>query len=225
MRSGALHEPQHEVVVLAAVESRPKAAELQRQAPPVDAEMAGVHQGVHVLRGPSGLDVAYEGPVVGDHVLVAVEHVEGGVGGDAVGDVLQRVGGEGVVVVQQGDVVAGGEREGGVGGVGDAVGGVVAGEVDAGVGGGVALQRGGDLGVGGAVVDEAQLPVGVGLVAHGGDGLLEHGQGWVVDRGEHRDERPARGDVLGRRDAAPRARRRALRRSNSAGSTQIARAT
>ena len=49
-------------------------------------------------------------------------------------------------------------------------------------------------GVGGAVVDEAQLPVGVGLVADGGDGLFEHGQGWVVDGGEHRDERSARGD-------------------------------
>ena len=54
---------------------------------------------------------------------------------------------------------------------------------------GVALQRGGDLGVGGAVVDQAELPVGVGLVADGGDGLLEHLRGWVVDGGEHRDER------------------------------------
>ena len=44
-------------------------------------------------------------------------------------------------------------------------------------------------GVGGAVVDEAQLPVGVGLVADGGDGLLEHVRRWVVDGGEHGDER------------------------------------
>ena len=223
---GVLHETEHEVIVLAAVESRLKAAELERQAPPVDAEMAGVHQGVHVLRGPSGLDVTNEGAVVGHHVLVAVEHVEGGVGGDAVGDVLEGVGGEGVVVVQQGDVVAGGECEGGVGGFGDAAGGGVAGEVDAGVGGGVALQGGGDLGVGGAVVDQAQLPVGVGLVAHGGDGLLEHGQGWVVDGGEHRDERPAGGDAAGcwvRRRVARAA--GARWGSMSAGSTHIARAT
>ena len=52
-----------------------------------------------------------------DHVLVAVEHVEGGVGGDVVGDVLERVGGEGVVVVQERDVVAGGKVQGGVGGL------------------------------------------------------------------------------------------------------------
>ncbi len=88
--------------------------------------------------------------------------------------------------------------EGGVGGVGDAAGGVVAGEVDAGVGGGVALQGGDDLGVGGAVVDEAELPVGVGLVADGGDGLLEHVQGWVVDGGEDGDERPSRGRGVAR---------------------------
>ena len=68
----------------------------------------------------------------------------------------------------------------------------MAGEVDAGVGGGVALQGGDDLGVGGAVVDEAELPVGVGLVADGGDGLLEHVQRWVVDGGEHRDQRSRR---------------------------------
>ena len=127
----------------------------------------------------------------------------------------EGVGGEGVVVVQQGDVVAGGEGHGGVGGRGDAVGGVVAGEVDAGVGGGVVLQRGGDVGVGGAVVDEAQLPVGVGLVADGGDGLLEHLRRWVVDGGEHGDERPAgaragspaldRGGGVGRRRRVGRA--------------------
>ncbi len=108
-------------------------------------------------------------------------------GGDVVGDVLEGVGGEGVVVVQEGDVVAGGHGEGGVGGGGDAAGVVVAGEVDAGVGGGVVLQGGGDGGVGGAVVDEAELPVGVGLGADGGDGFFEHRGGWVVDGGEHRD--------------------------------------
>ena len=50
-------------------------------------------------------------------------------------------------------------------------------------------QRGDDLGVGGAVVDEAQLPAGEGLRADGGDRLFEHVQGWVVDWGQHRDQR------------------------------------
>ncbi len=136
---GPLHEPEHEVVVLAAVKARSEAAQLDGQVATVHAQVAGVHDRRHVVRGPSGLDVAGERPIVGDHVLVAVEHVESGIGGDAARDVLEGVRGERVVVVQQRDVLASGERQGGVGGRGDAVGGVVAGEVDAGVSGGVAL--------------------------------------------------------------------------------------
>ena len=91
----------------------------------------------------------------------------------------------------------------------------------------MALQGGGDLGVGGAVVDEAQLPVGVGLVAHGGDGLLEHGQGWVVDRGEHRDERAAPAAIVRGRRRGRRGSREAGAAcgSISAGSTHTARVT
>ncbi len=44
-----------------------------------------------------------------------------------------------------------------------------------------ALQRGDDLGVGGAVIDQAQLPVRVRLLAYGGDRLLEHVGRRVVD--------------------------------------------
>ena len=138
--------------------------------------------------------------VVGDHVLVGVDHVEVGVGGDAVGDVLEGVGGEGVVVVQEGDVVAGGEVQGGVGGVRRSRR-AVSWRVRWMRGSEAAWrsQRGDDLGVGGAVVDQAQLPVGVGLVADGGDRLLEHVQRRVVDGGEHRDQRA--GPVRRRRRA------------------------
>ena len=97
---GALHQPQDEVVVLAAVEARSEAPQLDRQLAPVDAQVARVHHRRHVLRRPPGLDVTRERPIVGHHLLVAVEHVERGVDGDAMGDVLQSVGGEGVVVVQ-----------------------------------------------------------------------------------------------------------------------------
>ena len=186
---GTVHEPQDEVVVLAAVVARPEATELDGELAPVDAQVARVHERGHVVRRPARLDVAYERPVVGDDVLVAVEHVEGGVRGDAVGHVLQGVRGEGVVVVQEGDVVAAGEGHGGVGGLRDAPGDDVAGEVDARVGVRVVLQRGGDVGVGGPVVDQAELPFGVGLVAHRGDGLLEHRERRVVDGGEDGDER------------------------------------
>ena len=84
--------------------------------------MTRVHQRRHVLGRPAGLRVALDQPAVADDVFVGVDHVEVGLGGDLVGDVLEGVGGEGVVVVQQGDVVAGGELERGVGGGGDAAG-------------------------------------------------------------------------------------------------------
>ena len=80
-------------------------------------------------------------------------------------------------------------------------------EVDAGVRGGVAVQCGDDLWVGGAVVHQAQLPVGERLCLDGGDRLFEHVQGWVVDWGQHRDQRrvesptaiPNPGRAVGRR--------------------------
>ena len=56
---GPLHQPQHEVVVLAAVEPRLEAAELDGQRPPVDPEMAGVHERRHVLGRPARLGVLW----------------------------------------------------------------------------------------------------------------------------------------------------------------------
>ncbi len=101
---GPLHEPQHEVVVLASIELRLKPPELDGQRPPVDAEMTRVHQRGHVLGRPPRLWMTLDQAPVADDVLVAVDHVEVGLSGDPVGDVLEGVRREGVVVVQQGDV-------------------------------------------------------------------------------------------------------------------------
>ena len=130
---GALDQPQDHVDVLGAVELGAKAADLCDQRPPVDAEMTRVAVGAQRVRRPVGLEVHPDLTAVEDDVLVGVDHVEVGLGGDLVGDVLEGVGGEGVVVVQQGDVVAGGELERGVGGGGDAAGVFASFEVDAGV--------------------------------------------------------------------------------------------
>ncbi|HLY81718.1 MAG TPA: hypothetical protein VKQ71_01975 [Acidimicrobiales bacterium] len=108
----------------------------------------------------------------------------------------EGVGGEGVVVVEQRDVGAGGHVQGGVGGGGDTAGVLASCEVDAGVLGGVALEGGDDVGVGGAVVDQAEFPVLEGLLAYGSDGFLEHGNGRVVDRGEDGDERAVGGQSV-----------------------------
>ena len=107
---------------------------------------------------------------------------------------------------------------------------VAAGEVDAGVRGGVALEGGDDLGVGGAVVDQAELPVGEGLGADRGDRLLEHVRGgsWTgvsTEISGPSDERL----TVGRRGPMPvelRAGSSATRRGSAiSGATQAARAT
>jgi len=108
---GVLGQSQNEVIVLAPVESRLEAAELDCQRASVDAQMARVHQSSHVLGRPAGLWMPLYQHSVPDDVFVGVDHVEVGLGGDLVGDVSERVGGEGVVVVQQGDVLASGELE------------------------------------------------------------------------------------------------------------------
>ena len=52
---GPLHQAEHEVVVLAAVELRPKPAEIDGEGAPVDAEMTRIHQRRHVLGRPPRL--------------------------------------------------------------------------------------------------------------------------------------------------------------------------
>ena len=79
----------------------------------------------------SGLRCSQIGWPSPDDVLVAVDHVEVGLRRDLLGDSFEGVGGEGVVVVEQGDVLAGGEFERGVGGGGDPAGAVASFEVDA----------------------------------------------------------------------------------------------
>ena len=157
---GALHEAQDHVDVLGAVELGAKPADLGDQRASVDAEMARVAVGPQRVRRPAGLEVQPDLTTIHDDVLVGVDHVEVWMSSDLVGDPLEGVGGERVIVVKQSDVSAGGELEGGVGGGRDAPGLGAPREVNAGVGGGVALERGDDLEIGGPVVDKhsSQLP-------------------------------------------------------------------
>ena len=107
----SLHQSQHEVVILAPIESRLKPADVDGQRAAVDAEVTRVHERRHVLGRPARLWVVLDQPLVTDYVLVGVDHVEVGSKGDLVGDLRERVGGEGVVVVEESDVLAGGEFE------------------------------------------------------------------------------------------------------------------
>ena len=191
----ALGQPQDHVDVLGAVEVAAKPAQLLHQRAAVDAEMAGVAVGAQRVRRPPGLQMGPHLTAVHQRVLVGVDHVQPGLGGDPAGHVVKRVGGERVVMVEQCDVVAGGLGHRGVGGLRNATGRVVAHELDPGVGARVTLEGGEDLGVGGAVVDQAQLPLSEGLGRHGGDRLIEHPDRRVVNRYEDRDEGAWRGKL------------------------------
>lgn len=149
------------------------------------AEEVGVPGGFEV-----GVGVA--APFV-EFVLVGVEEGGVGAGGEGVGDLGERVRGEFVVVVEEGDEVALGESEGGVGGAGNVAAAGEAGDEDARIGGGEVAEDGLNVGRGGGVVGDAELPARVGLGAHAFDGAVEPACGGVVHGHEHGDEGTAGG--------------------------------
>lgn len=83
-----------------------------------------------------------------------------------------------VICINKPDPLAGGGGEGAVAGGGDA-GIALVGDVDAGVEAGVGVEEGG-AGIGGAIVDAAGFPIGVGLRADGIEAFREV-RGHVVD--------------------------------------------
>ena len=156
-----------------------------------DQQVSDVHRAEQVDRREVGLEEGVGAdPVRGQLVGVGVDDVERRVGGQRLGDPQQRVGGELVVVVEEAGELALAERQGGVGRGRDAA--VLARylDLDPRVLRRVALQQGGQLGLPGAVVDDAELPVGVDLAAHRLDRLRQVAQVGPVGRHRERDRRP-----------------------------------
>ena len=107
---------QGQVVVLGRVELATEPAQLLDQLSAVDRDVAGVHASQKEIRAPVRLEERVGVAVVHlQLVLVAVDVVRLRVAGHATGDGRQGVFGQQVVVVQKGDVPAGGDRERGVG--------------------------------------------------------------------------------------------------------------
>ena len=127
--------------------------------------------------------------VGGDLVVVGVDPVEvGGLVQEADG-FPEGFGGEVVVVVEQGDEVAGGEFEGFLGGAGDAA--VVGADDEAdlgGVAGGEVVEKAAEVRAVGAVVDGAEFPVGIDLAFDGEKAVGEVGRVGFVDGEEDGDE-------------------------------------
>ena len=100
--------------------------------------------------------------------------------------------GEFVVVVHQRHVVAACEFERGVRVGGDMSVAFAISDADARVACSLRLQQSPNFGIGRGVVGDAQLPVRIELRADGSDRALEPGEVGVVDRHDHRDQRPRR---------------------------------
>ena len=180
--AGPLGHAQDEVPVLGTVVAGSEAAHLLDERPAGHAEVARVHLRAEPLGRPVWLQ---EGVVADallvDLVLVRVEVVDLGVGADGQVDRFEGTGVELVVVVEEGHELAGGHVEGVVRGGDDPAGLGAVPDLDAFVAGRRLLEHGPYVRLGGAVVDDAELPVRVRLVDDGPDGGAQHVRVWVVD--------------------------------------------
>ncbi len=191
-----LGDPQDQVPVLAALVPLRETADLLDEVTADDAEMADavlpqqqqrVEVGLEVVGDPMAVDV--------DQVLVAVHQAGVRPGGQVDGHRGQRLGGQQVVVVQEGHPPAGGHGQRRVGGRSDVAVVGAPDHLDPPVAGGVAGQDLADGRIGGAVVGDAQLPVRVPLAQHRLDGFPQQRHRRVVDRQQHADSRRV-GQVL-----------------------------
>ena len=190
---GALADPQEELEVLDRVEGRVEATGGFGKRAAHDQQVADVHRAEQVDGREVGLEEGVGAdPVRGQLVGVRVDDVELGIGGQGLGDAQQGVGGERVVVVEKADELPPAHRQRGVGRRRDA--GVLpsGSELDPRVGVGVALQHRVQLRLGGAIVDDAQLPGGVVLGTHRLDRLAEVAQVGLVGRHRQGDRRVGR---------------------------------
>ena len=141
------------------------------------------------LGRPVGFEERVEAATVEvDLVLVGVHVVDVVVGVDGGRHRAERVGVQLVVVVEEGDELAGRHRQRVVGGGDDPTARWPARHPHASVGGSP-VEDSPDVWLGRAVVDEAVLPVAVGLTAHRGEHRQQHVLRRVADRGEDREAR------------------------------------
>ena len=163
-----------EIDVLSALVSDAETADLGDDGAPDRAEVVGVIVSDRHLGIPVALELGVVVATGGvDFVFVSVEEVGGGVSGNGLGDMEEGVGGEDIVVIEEGNVLAGSEFEGGVGRGGYVAVGFAHGKLDAGIrlGGGAEFFN--DVLVGRAVIGEAEFPVGVDLGFDAVDELVE----------------------------------------------------
>ncbi|GJE45702.1 hypothetical protein AEGHOMDF_4902 [Methylobacterium soli] len=181
--------PQRQVVILRALVAEAKSAACAHEIAAQAGDVAGIHDAHQGIGRPVRLEErAREQPLRVDLVLVAVEEIGPGPV-DRQGELVEAIGRQFVVVVEEDDVLPLGPRQRRVGGRRDAPVLRVAADDDPRIGdrregrAGLRLRAG--------IVDEDQLPVRVPLGRHRGDGRLEVAPLHVVDRRQDREARPA----------------------------------
>ena len=190
--------PQEDVPILGAVGLAAEAADLVDDAAPHQVEVREVVDRKQDLGAPLGLEqcVLAERRVFVDAVLVGVEEVSLRIGGDRLGHPRECEGGEFVVVVKQGDEVALGHRECGIGVGRDAAVGVEKRDAEPRIAGRPLLEQATVVEIVGGGTGQAGFPVTKGL---GGERLERPDQepGFHAIHGDqHADQRSPGGGVV-----------------------------
>ena len=183
-------EAQGEIPILAALVAGAETADGAEARGPENGEVAGVVLAEEEIGVPVGLEVGIEAAALFvDLVLVGVEEIERGLGGEGEGDFGEGGGGEFVVVVEERGELAGGEGERGIRGVGDVSVLLAMDDFDAGIAFGVVVEDAAHVRGGRGVVRDTEFPVRIELGADRLDRFHEPRLGRVVGRHQHGDER------------------------------------
>ena len=188
-----LGHAQHEVPVLRAVDARRQSAELAQRRRPHDHEVQHAIGRADPLAVPGRLEVRHDArAVLGQLVLVGKQENGVALRIDRLGHAQQRIGGEAVVVVQKGAILAARLRQRVVGRPGDAAVDRPPRDADARIGLRRSRQAVANAGGGRRVVDDDELPVPVNLRAHRRERFLEERDGDVPHGQQDRDQRLVR---------------------------------
>ena len=165
---------EREVVVLRAVEVRSHPAEFLEQLPPHHDKMAHVHVRQQQLRRPIRLELRAEADSIDiDFVVVGVQKIGFRMLRDIQGHLGQSVRSQLVVVVEEGEKIALGHGRRGIRRSGNAEIHRVAGQFDARVDFGVAGEAFQDASIRAGIVDDAEFPIAVNLLADAVDGPFQ----------------------------------------------------
>ena len=185
-----LEASQHQIVVLRALEAFAEPADRSQQVGAVKPEMVDEVLAQEKLRVPIRFEERIQAIPGGiDLVLVGIDKPRLGMRLDLERDACERVGGQRIILVEQGAPVAGGKGKGGVRTGCDVAIARAESHLDPRLCRSHLFEPGPDLRIGRSIVRDAKLPAFVNLLMHGCDRGLERGQVGVVDRLKNRNQR------------------------------------